>query len=595
MENTFGKNIIPDNDIERIEALKRYKILGTPPENAFDNIAGLAAQIFNVPVSLISLVDADQVYFKANVGMGNASTTPRGVSLCSLAILDQEVTVFENAPEEPCLLSNPNVAGSFGLKFYAGAPLTTADGFRIGTLCIIDKIPRKFDAGSRAIMERMAKIVMDEIELRLSSISEIEKHHRLMEEFAEANEELLAANEELMRSQKEIVNLNAELSANNGEITVANDELLAVNHALKITQNSLLLANAKLAESENLKNMAIEQADLGIWYIDAETRAFIPSLRLKQFFGYEAHETMPYEAAEEQIRKDYKEKIIKEIKQAFLNNQPYDLEYPIIEFKTKRQRWVRSTGKLNPTEKGRKSYFSGTVMDITEQKENDQRKNDFISMVSHELKTPLTSMGGYIQVLQMRANKNKDTVSGNILDRAYIQTRKMNTLIDGFLNIKRAETGKIPLDLKRFDMADLVKEAELESMATISSHRIVFAPVEPTPVLADRDKIGQVITNFINNAVKYSPPGSTINVACITVNHTAQLSVKDEGMGILPVDQEKLFDRFYRVDSKETANISGFGIGLYLCDEIIREHGGQIGVESEFGKGSVFYFRLNIG
>ena len=592
MENTFGKNIIPDNDIERVEALKRYKILDTPPEHAFDHIANLATQIFNVPISLISLVDAEQVYFKANVGMGKATTAPRGVSVCSLAVLDQEVTVFENAPEEPCLLTNPNVAGSFGLKFYAGAPLTTADGYRIGTLCIIDKTPRKFDSKSRAIMQSMAKIVMDEIELRLSSISEIQKQNELMEEAEAANEELLAANEELMRSQSEIEILNKELSETNNEISAANEELLSVNHALKISQNSLLVANAKLAESENLKNMAIEQADLGIWYIDAETRAFIPSPRLKEFFGYHEDETMPYEAAVSQIREDYSAKVVEKINHAFLNNESYDLEYPIIEFKSKRQRWIKSTGKLNPAEKGRKSYFSGTVMDITEQKENEQRKNDFISIVSHELKTPLTSMGGYIQVLQMRANKNNDATSSNILNRAHLQTRKMNTLIDGFLNMKRAETGKIPIDLKLFDMADLVKEAEVESLATISSHHIVFAPVEYTPVEADRDKIGQVITNLINNAVKYSPPGSTINVACITINQTAQVSVKDKGMGILPADQEKLFDRFYRVDSKQMANISGFGIGLYLCDEIIRGHGGRIWVESILGVGSTFYFSL---
>ncbi|WP_082458766.1 ATP-binding protein [Pedobacter sp. Leaf216] len=592
MENTFGKNIIPDNDVERVEALKRYKIINTPPEHCFDHIAGLATQIFNVPVSLISLVDAEQVYFKANVGMGKATTSPRGVSICSLAVLDPEVTVFENAPHEPCLLTNPNVAGSFGLKFYAGAPLTTADGFRIGTLCIIDKIPRKFDANSRAILKSMAKIVMDEIELRLSSISEVELQHQLMEETTASNEELLASNEELIRSQIEVGKLNAELSETNSEIRAANEELLSVNHALKVTQNSLLLVNAKLAESENLKNMAIEQADLGIWYIDADTRAFIPSPRLKQFFGYHEDETMPYEAAVSQIREDYSAKVVEKINEAFLNNESYDLEYPIIEFRSKRQRWVKSTGKLNPAEKGRKSYFSGTVLDITEQKENEQRKNDFISMVSHELKTPLTSMGGYIQVLQMRADKNKDGMSGNILSRAYIQTKKMSTMIDGFLNMKRADTGKIPIDLKLFDMADLIKEAEVESLATISSHNIIFAPVETTPVVADKDKVGQVITNLINNAVKYSPLGSTINVACIRVNETAQVSVKDEGMGVLPTDQDKLFDRFFRVDSKQMANISGFGIGLYLCDEIIRGHGGKIWVESELGVGSTFYFSL---
>jgi hypothetical protein len=117
MNNTFGMEIIPGNDNQRIDALEKYKILGTPPEGAFDNVAKLATKIFKVPISLISLVDKEEVYFKANVGMGNIKATSRGVSLCSLAVLKSEVTVFENASKEPCLLANPNVAGEFGLKF----------------------------------------------------------------------------------------------------------------------------------------------------------------------------------------------------------------------------------------------------------------------------------------------------------------------------------------------------------------------------------------------------------------------------------------------------------------------------------------------
>jgi GAF domain-containing protein len=197
MDNTFGINIIPENDEARITALKRYKILDTPPEGAFDNVARLATQIFKVPISLISLVDAENVYFKANVGMGNARVTSRGVSLCSLAVLQNEVTVFENAPAEPCLLSNPNVAGSFGLKFYAGAPIITHDGFLIGTVCIIDKAPRQFNSEQREILQSLAKIVMDEVELRLAAIEEAEKQQAFIEELAATNEELLTSNEDL--------------------------------------------------------------------------------------------------------------------------------------------------------------------------------------------------------------------------------------------------------------------------------------------------------------------------------------------------------------------------------------------------------------
>jgi len=592
MDNTFGINIIPDNDKERIAALKRYKILDTPPEGTFDNVARLATQIFKVPISLISLVDAENVYFKANVGMGNARSTSRGVSLCSLGVLKPEVTVFEDAPTEPCLLTNPNVAGSFGLKFYAGAPIITHDGFLIGTLCIINKMPRRFDDEQRQILQSLAKIVMDEIELRLSAMEEAEKQQGFIEELAATNEELLTSNEELEVSQKLVSALNEELATTNREIASANKELRAANNELNDTQERLLLINVQLADSQELKNIAIEQAQLGIWYIDGVTREFVSSPRLKSFFGYENHEEMTYEAAVKHIREDYRLQVVSELEAAISSGHPYDMEYPIIQHKTQQLRWVRATGKLNPAYNGKPSYFSGTVMDITEQKMDDQRKNDFIGMVSHELKTPLTSLSAYVQMLLAKAKTNQDVFTAGALDKAKTQVKKMTTMINGFLNVSRLESGKIHIDKQLFDMKDLVKEAEEEVTATITSHHIIFAPVEETLITADRDKIGHVINNFISNAIKYSPAGTTINVACITVNGQAQVSVKDQGIGVRAADIEKLFERYYRVENNSTKSISGFGIGLYLCSEIIQRHDGKIWVESETDKGSTFYFSI---
>ncbi|CAM3959277.1 PAS domain S-box-containing protein [Pedobacter westerhofensis] len=580
MENTFGMNIIPENDSQRIEALKRYQILDTPPENSFDNVARLATQIFKVPISLVSLVDAEQVYFKANIGMGRARTTSRGVSLCSLAVMQPEVTVFENAADEPCLLTNPNVAGDFGLKCYAGAPLTTHDGFLIGTLCIIDKTPRTFSDSDREILQSLAKIIMDEIELRLSSIKETEK------------QQLYLIEQE--KNHKVIEELNVKIELAYEEALASNEELTTTNIELQQIQEDLLSAYIKLRESEEVKEIAIEQAQLGLWYIDAETREFVPSDRLKEFFGYEADEEMLYDAAIIQIREDYREKVAGAVELAIQSGSSYDLEYPIVSPRNQKLRWVRATGKLNAAENGRKSYFSGTVMDITEQKEDDQRKNDFISMVSHELKTPLTSMNGYIQMLSVKARRNEDAYAVSLLDKANRQTKKMGTMINGFLNMKRLETGKIHIDKQRFDMAGLIAEAEEESTATIASHNIIFAPVKSCFISADRDKIGQVITNLISNAVKYSAPASTIEVACVSMGQTFQVNIKDQGIGVGEADRSKLFSRFYRVESADTETINGFGIGLYLCSEIIARHDGKIWVNSELGKGSVFSFSLPV-
>jgi PAS domain S-box-containing protein len=689
IENTFGINIIPENDDQRIAALKRYQILDTPPENSFDHVARLATQIFGVPISLVSLVDAEQVYFKANVGMGTAKGSPRGMSLCSLAVMQPDVTVFENAAEESCLLANPNVAGSFGLKFYAGAPITTHDGFLIGTLCVIDKTPRTFSLSDREILKSLAKIVMDEIELRLSAIREVEKQQEYIEEAAAINEELLTANEELLQTQLDLKDSFDALSLSEAKakymiadapvaigvlsgqdliIESANDKLLElwgktievidqpldvalpelegqaflgilagvlhtnmpfygnelkvnlvrngsmeevyfnfVYHPLKdfsghaasimivaTEVTDQVLARIQINSAEERLRLAINAASMGSWYIDPETKSLEYNAQLARIFGYEGNESMTYEQALAQVTAEYRPIITFAINKAIASGEDYDVTYTQHRFNDDAVIWLRSIGKITRDDKGEFTIFSGVVMDITQQKEDDQRKNDFISMVSHELKTPLTSMNGYIQMLTAKAKKGDDVFAVNVLEKANKQTRKMTVMINDFLNMKRLESGKISLNRQEFDMAKLVIETEEETIATISSHQVIFAPVETTVLMADHDKIGQVINNLISNAVKYSPAGSTINVACITINNTAQLSVKDQGMGIAAADQARLFDRFYRVESKEMETINGFGIGLYLCDEIIRMHQGKLWVESELGKGSTFYFSIPI-
>lgn len=235
---------------------------------------------------------------------------------------------------------------------------------------------------------------------------------------------------------------------------------------------------------------------------------------------------------------------------------------------------------------------AGTTRDISEIKENEQRKNDFISMVSHELKTPLTSVISYVQVAQKRMAQLEDKIAPDMLTRANKQLGKMTNMINGFLNVSRLESGRIQIDYQPFDVAGLMKELHDEAVATIFSHQVVFNPTVETWVNADREKIAQVFNNLISNAVKYSPIGSVIKVTCDSADGYMIAKIEDEGMGISETDLPKLFERYYRVQEAETNHISGFGIGLYLCSEIIKRHNGDIWAESQPGKGSTFYFKL---
>jgi len=268
------------------------------------------------------------------------------------------------------------------------------------------------------------------------------------------------------------------------------------------------------------------------------------------------------------------------------------VEYPLRGFHDGKLRWVRASGDLSYDQEDKPTYFTGVVHDITPNKQDEIRKNDFIAMVSHELRTPLTSLQGYVQLLASRAKNTEDTFSVVKLDKAQIQVKKMMALINGFLNASSFEAGKIYLNEQTFEMNALLNEVAEEVTLITPGHNIAVLPCPLISVKADRDKIGQVINNFLSNALKYSPKGGHVEIACKESDGSVQVSVKDDGMGVKPEDQGKLFDRYFRIESALTQTISGFGLGLYLSAEIVQRHNGKVWVESEPDKGSTFYFSL---
>jgi two-component system, OmpR family, sensor histidine kinase VicK len=237
--------------------------------------------------------------------------------------------------------------------------------------------------------------------------------------------------------------------------------------------------------------------------------------------------------------------------------------------------------------------LSKIARDITEKKQEEMRKNDFIAMVSHELKTPLTSMKSYLQVLLKVAKKDGHEFRINALTRAEAQAQKMTIMINDFLNLARLEEGKIELRKTRFELHPLVEEIASDAPYMTSGHHIRLVDCEKIILEADRDKIGQVLNNLLSNAIKYSPKGGTITIGCEKLAAKVKIFVKDEGVGISPADQKRLFERFYRSKDEKIKTVSGFGIGLYLVAEILRLHGSRIGVESIEGEGSTFYFMMD--
>jgi len=172
--------IASENEQERINALRKYQILDTPPDGAFDNITALIAQLLEVPIAIISLVDTDRIWFKSHHGL-NVSEVERSPGLCASVILSNDPYIIPDARLDPRSLANPLVAGKFGLRSYAAVPLQTHDGHSLGTLCCIDFKPRTFSLEQTKILETLAKVVMDQMELRLAARRVDELHQNLQE------------------------------------------------------------------------------------------------------------------------------------------------------------------------------------------------------------------------------------------------------------------------------------------------------------------------------------------------------------------------------------------------------------------------------
>jgi two-component system sensor histidine kinase VicK len=355
-------------------------------------------------------------------------------------------------------------------------------------------------------------------------------------------------------------------------------------------------ARNQLVSAYEQARLSKEAAELGTFDMDLAKGTMEWDARCRLLFGISHNDDVTFEQDFIQgLHPEDRDRILAIIKTVFdksVSNGVYDVEYRTIGVEDKHLRWVRAKGQAYFDINDKPIRFIGSVLDITEQKQDELRKNDFIAMVSHELKTPLTSLTALIQVTQTKLKSADDSFLRIAMGKANLQVKKMGSMINSFLNISRLQSGKLHMSLQRFNLDDLLLEVIEETQVTALRHEIIFPPCEGITVDADKDKIGHVISNLLSNAIKYSPKGGKIEVKCQVMSEQVQVSVKDEGIGIKEKDVANLFNRYYRVESSNMSQIAGFGIGLYLSAEIIQAHMGKIWVESEFSKGSTFFFTL---
>lgn len=229
--------------------------------------------------------------------------------------------------------------------------------------------------------------------------------------------------------------------------------------------------------------------------------------------------------------------------------------------------------------------------EIEFRKKAENKKDEFISIASHELKTPLTSVKGYMQLLDRSIDKGDVTTVKRHLQKAQTQLEKLNELIADLLDISKIESGKLKFNKKNFIMDELLDGVMEIIQQSNPEFKIIKNGSVAIPVYGDEMRIEQVIINFMTNAIKYSPGTNEIQINLLNENGRLYVGVRDFGIGIDEKQQQSVFEKFFRVE--ETAiQFQGLGIGLYISAEIIRRHGGEVGVKSTPGEGSEFYFYI---
>lgn len=263
-------------------------------------------------------------------------------------------------------------------------------------------------------------------------------------------------------------------------------------------------------------------------------------------------------------------------------------------------KWHISRANPVKDETGKIIMWVGASTEIQKLKDEEKRKEDFLKMVSHELKTPITSIKGYTQLLlSMLKSMAQDNI-GTVplipsLERIDSQVSRLTRLISEMLDLSRMEESKLELQQETFSINEFVENCVNDIKYTNDEYKIKITHEDTFSVNGDKDRINQVLINFITNAIKYSPIDKNILVRIYKVDEeNGAVSIKDKGIGIDKKDHEHLFKKFYRVSGKDETNFSGFGIGLFLAKEIIERHNGYVDVKSKKGKGSEFIFTLPI-
>ena len=399
----------------------------------------------------------------------------------------------------------------------------------------------------------------------------------------ESNKQLAAAADAIGKG-----NFDSRLTAR------SKDDVLGA--AIVKMRNNLQRITHELEKSKQQFKQVADTAPVMIWMTDEDKQCSFVNKEWLRFTGRRAEQELGYGWIEGMHPEDYSH-CAEIFDLAFNNRRQYHVEYRFRSSEGE-YKWISEIGVPRYSAEEKFEGYIGTCIDIHDIKVHEQRRDDFIKMASHELKTPVTSVKGYVQLLLDMFKEDYKNIPPEAIQKALStidkQITKLTRLMGELLDLSRIDSGKLELDVREFNLNNVVSET-VQDLRHSNSHNIIIKADAEYNVRGDKDRISQVLSNLLTNAVKYSPNSKNIEVS---VQHAdagnVAVNVKDQGIGIDKKDQGKIFERFYRAEGWSEQTYPGFGIGLFIASEIIHRHNGSISVESEKGKGSCFTFTLPV-